>query len=559
VTPSALLLTLRQLADFAEIRGASHEAIEWRRLAAGIEHAGADEIPRLADLARANRLADVSNLPPALARRLRDLLLLNDTDRALDNVRSELPWLIRQLLRSGAFDSAEATLLARQGIVTFPDLELALHDDRAIGPLAPVQERLRTAATMLHGARPRVTLGRAAELLDQLILLLAAACPQAAAVVPAGDVRRFEPLVHSLVIVAAASDPVVALESLASAIAVRVLHRTTRRAVVEYQQSEVDIRVSAPDEYGTVLHTATGSRAHVATLRSRQSVRLAAREEDVYAQFGLPLIPPELRHGAGEVEAAAEGRLPELISREHIRGDLHMHTTYSDGRDSLVEMVRTCAGLGYEYIAITDHSERAAASRTLSLDTLERQRDEIARVRTRYPSLTILHGVEVDIMPDGSLDFPDSVLQTLDIVLASLHDPAGHGRAQLTARYLAAIEHPFVNVITHPSNRLVGRDEGYELDFDVIFAAAIRTGTALEIDGAPTHLDLDGLHARDAMRAGVTFTVDSDCHRARLLDRQMRFGVGTARRGWVERGSVLNTRSLADVRAFIAAKRARQR
>jgi DNA polymerase (family 10) len=222
-------------------------------------------------------------------------------------------------------------------------------------------------------------------------------------------------------------------------------------------------------------------------------------------------------------------------------------------------MVQVSAALGYEYIAITDHSERAAAPKTVTIDGLARQRDEIERLRDRFPTLTILHGIEVDIMPDGSLDFADDVLETLDIVLASLHDRHGDDPARLTRRCLSAIAHPLVNIISHPANRLVGRDEGYELDFPAIYAAAAATGTALEIDGAPTHLDLDGGHARMAVAAGVTVAIDSDCHRARLLDRQMRFGVGTARRGWVAPRQVLNTRGIDEVRAFIAAKRPARR
>jgi DNA polymerase (family 10) len=191
-----------------------------------------------------------------------------------------------------------------------------------------------------------------------------------------------------------------------------------------------------------------------------------------------------------------------------------------------------------------DHrsSERAAASRTLTRADLGRQRDEIARIRERYPQLEILHGVEADIMPDGRLDFPDAALEPLDIVLASLHDSAGHDAKALTRRAVQAIRHPLVTVFTHPANRIVGRRAGYPLDFDALYAAAAETGTALEVDGAPAHIDLDGEHARAAIAAGVTLTIDSDCHRARWLDRQMRFGIGTARRGWVEPRHVLNAR-----------------
>jgi DNA polymerase (family 10) len=234
-----------------------------------------------------------------------------------------------------------------------------------------------------------------------------------------------------------------------------------------------------------------------------------------------------------------------------------MHTTYSDGQDTLEGMIGSCAALGYEYIAITDHSEHSGASRSITRDLLARQRDEIERLRSKYESLAILHGVEVDILPNGTLDFPDDVLERLDIVLASLHDAARHDPATLTRRCLAAIRHPLVNVITHPANQLVGRRSGYELDYPAIYAAAAETGTALEVDGAPGHLDLDGEHARAAVAAGVTLTIDSDCHRAKALARQMAFGVGTARRGWVEPSHVLNTRPLPAVLEFVAAKRRR--
>ena len=206
-------------------------------------------------------------------------------------------------------------------------------------------------------------------------------------------------------------------------------------------------------------------------------------------------------------------------------------------------------------MAITDHSSGAAASRTLARHDIAHQREEIEELRDRFPGMTILHGIEVDILPDGRLDFEDAILEQFDIVLASLHDHARQDADRLTRRSLAAIRHPLVNVLCHPANQLVGHFDGYALDFDALYAAAVETGTALEIDGAPSHLDLDGTHARAAAAAGVTLSIDSDCHRVEALGRQMRFGVGTARRGWVEPRHVLNTRPLSELREFIAAKR----
>jgi DNA polymerase (family X) len=256
------------------------------------------------------------------------------------------------------------------------------------------------------------------------------------------------------------------------------------------------------------------------------------------------------------VTAAERGELPRLVAVEHIRGDLHMHTAWSDGRNSVADMVSASKQLAYEYIAITDHSERSPASRTLAEAEIEQQREEIEALRARVRGIEILHGVEVDIMPGGELDFDDELLEGFDIVLASLHMAGGDDEQQLTERYLRAIRHPLVNVITHPTNRSPARTDGYRLDFDRLFAAAAETGTAMEIDGAPGHLDMDGELARKAVAAGVTVTIDSDCHRLDALARQMEFGIGTARRGWIEPSHVLNTRSFEDVRAFVARKRA---
>ena len=557
MTAEGLAGTLRQLADFAEVRGASAEAADWRRLASDVERAGDDQPGRLAGLARRDQLGELAGLQPPLQAQLRTLLLTGYHDR-LPSALTALPWLLRRLLERNLVDSSGAAALARQGIVTLGDLQSAIQEERLPSHPGISGDTLGPAADALASERALVPLGRAIDILEHFVLLLAAVCPDLSPSVPVGDVRRVEPLVELLALAASAPDPPRALDRICEQPAVQqVLHRTARRALVLYQQLEVDLRIAAADEFGTVLYAATGSRAHLGAMRSRQRrTRLCAREEDVYAQAGLPWIPPELRQGTGEVEAAAAGALPVLVERTDIRGDLHMHSTYSDGRDPLAEMVQEAASLGYEYIAITDHSERSAAIRTLTPDALARQADEVARLRERFPQLVILHGIEVDIMPDGRLDFADDVLERLDLVLASLHDRAGHDRARLTRRCLAAIHHPLVNVITHPANQLVGRDTGHDLDFPAIYEAAARTGTALEIDGAPGHLDMDGAHAREAIAAGVTVTIDSDCHRARLLDKQMRLGVGTARRGWVERRHVLNAQPVAAVRAFVAAKRA---
>jgi DNA polymerase (family 10) len=398
----------------------------------------------------------------------------------------------------------------------------------------------------------------------------------ATSLTPTGSMRRFAPDVGdaSLLATLASSHPADALTRFAALpMATGILGRSASMVSILTPKGRATFHLAAPEDFGAALVWHTGSRRHIDALRARAEVmefdfeggRLQRRggpplrtpsEEDLYRLLELPFIPPELREHGDEVAAAARGALPCLVAGTHIRGDLHMHTTWSDGRDTLDDMVFASKALGYEYVAITDHSERAASSRTLAAADVPRQRDEIARLRSLVPGFTLLHGVEVDIMRDGSLDFDDEQLAQFDIVLASLHDHAGQSGDALTERYLRAIRHPLVNVITHPANRSPAQSGGYDLDFDRIFQAAVDTGTALEIDGAPGHLDMDGVVARRAVAAGATVTIDSDSHRADALTRQMTFGIGTARRGWIEPRHVLNARGIDAVSAFVAAKRA---
>lgn len=549
---------VRHLADLYDIRG--EDGGELRTAVDALQRLSAPDTARLLQAARDDRFEGVHGFSTRVRRTIRDIALVG-SEGATSALRARLPWLLRHLLDTSIVTCDQAAVMVRDlGILTLDDLDAAIADGRILKLAPPVADRLRdAAATLALDPRPTI-LSRARELLDTFRSAIASSCPSITESWIAGDTRRYEPLVRSLVLVAVTTDVPGAIASLAELQGVDdVLHRSGRRAILSGLESEIDVRFAGPDDLGTVLFTATGSHAHVAAITRRRRPGLCARETDVYARAALPWIPPEIRHDTGEIDAAASGRLPRLVSREEIRGDLHMHTTSSDGQDTLETMVAAAAALGYEYIAITDHSTNASASRTITIDGLKRQREAIESLRERYPAMAILHGIEVDILPDGSLDFPDSVLERLDIVLASLHDAAGQDGPTLTRRCLQAIRHPLVNVITHPTNRLVGRRDPYPLDYQAIYEAAVETGTALEIDGGPSHLDLDGERAREAVAAGVTLTIDSDCHRARALERQMDFGIGTARRGWVEARHVLNARPLAEVRAFVAAKRGRGR
>ena len=396
-------------------------------------------------------------------------------------------------------------------------------------------------------------------------------------VMPLGSLRRWAPDVGDVSLLAVAQ-PAAHDEVLDGFLRLppvtAVLARLPSSVEAATDRGRVRLHVTTPEDAGAALVWHTGSRRHTDQLQNRaRGVGLVLRdgllsrlngalvstpdEEDVYRRLNLPFIAPELREGLDEIDIAERGGLPALVSASDIRGDLHMHSTWSDGRDSIQHMVLAAKQLGYEYVAVTDHSERAFASRKLLALEIPIQREEIHALRARIHGIEILHGIEVDIMPDGSLDFSDAQLEGFDIVLASLHDDHGDEGPRLTERYMQAMRNPMVNIITHPANRAPALSPGYDLDYERLFETAVATGTAMEVDGAPGHLDMDGAVARRAANAGVMLAIDSDCHRAEALERQMRFGIGTARRGWVQASHVLNARSADDVRAFVARKRGR--
>ena len=490
---------------------------------------------------------------------------------------ADMPADLRWLFESGAVTLEQLAAVHRAlGATSAADLAAAIHDQRmsgAAGLDATVESAIASALPTLRTHIPRIPLGRAIGIAEP-ILHHVRSIPGVQWAEPAGSLRRGEELIGDIELIVSTDRAGEAIdEFLRGQNVTRTLHRSPRRLYVLIDRVQVGIRFPEPDNAGASLLYLTGSAAHFDALRAHaQSIgwRLTSRglhaaadgalrpaptEAEIYSALGLPWVPPEIRQGEDEVAIAARGELPVLVASEDIRGDLHMHSTYSDGRDSIDAMVEACRALGYEYMAITDHSQHSAATRSLTVDGVKRQADEIAALRERFDDITILHGCEVDILIDGTLDFPDRVLEQFDIVLASLHERAGQEGDKLLKRYLAAMRHPLVTMITHPTNRLVPYREGYDLDYDRLFEAAAETKTILEVDGAPAHLDLDGALARRAVAAGAMVSVDSDSHRTDVLERQMYLGIVTARRGWVEPRHVANTRSIADLRALIAAKR----
>ena len=393
---------------------------------------------------------------------------------------------------------------------------------------------------------------------------------------PAGALRRFEPTVGDLLVLAAGDDPRAAVTAWADSLPAADVRWRSRDAVTFlWDGEEITLRAVAETALGAALVHYSGSREHVAQLAGRareRGLRLTPAglvDADRPCPTGLHrsgLSTPRSicrgsRRSGGTASTrsrsrnAARSRRP---SRWPTSRAICTRTRCGAMAATPTEtVIRSARALGYRYLAITDHSPTSKASRTLSIEGIAQQAREIEALRPAYPELTILHGCEVDILPDGSLDLPDPVMAGLDIVLASLHDAAGQPPDRLLARYLGAMAHPLISVVTHPANRMPGRANGYDLEWDRFFAAARDTGTAVEVDGAPGHLDLDGHLARQAVETGATVVIDSDGHFAERFGRQMRMGVGTAARGGVEARHVLNARGLDAVRTFIADKRRR--
>jgi DNA polymerase (family X) len=551
--------SLSMMAAIAAMRGRAADAADLSSVAA-----------RLASGERDAAHTDTGTVREALAR-IRDL----GAESAIDEALAEVPQDLRRLATSGHLDvPAVAELHRLTGATSLGELSDRLASQGLAGAVEPtLMERARAAIAQASATRPRIPLGRAWSLLDPVLSAIRDASPEIERIVATGSFRRFAAVTGDLDVLAVSADPVrTSARLMGLPFISSVLHAGRDKVVVRFDRAELTIHIVTPDVFVPRLVSLTGSSAHVWQVRQRAAslgltltrdalldhdgrARAIASEDDLYAALDLAPVAPELREGEGEVEAAARRELPRLLCHEQIRGDLHMHTDWSDGRDSLETMLLAAEALGYEYVAITDHSQTSAIARGLDVDRLERQIEAVAAAREKHPTMAILQGSEVDILPDGSLDFPDRVLERLDLVLASLHDMAGHSGAQLTDRYIQAMRNPFVHIVTHPTNRLVPNRDGYTLDEPRLFEGAVQTGTILEIDGAPGHLDMDGAMARRAIAAGALVSVDGDCHRADLLGRHMLFAVGTARRGWVEARHVVNALPLEGLRARLTAKR----
>jgi DNA polymerase (family X) len=459
-------------------------------------------------------------------------------------------------------------LIDHLGIRDRDDLEKAIKSNklrniRGFGPR--IEERIRESL-LRHdaGQSKRILYPEAARIASQLTEHLRK-CGAIRALEVAGSFRRRRETVGDLDVVAAAGDSVTAMKHF---IAFPGITRVTgsgetKTTVLLKSGLQIDLRVIPPKSFGAALAYFTGSKSHNVHLRRiaqerglllneyglfRNGVVVASRsEKDIYQALELPFIPPELREDRGEIEAAAVGKLPKLIERNDLRGDLHTHSLYTDGRASIEEMARKAHENGLEYIAITDHSRRVAMTHGLDPKRLYEQQCEIERIARHLEGLTVLRGIEVDILEDGSLDLPDKALSELDWVVASVHYKLEQSPLQMTRRLIKAIRNPNVDVIGHPSGRLLGHRDPSKFELSEILQVAREENCALEIDSQPERLDLNDSACIAAKQAGVKLVIASDAHSTRDFEL-LEYGINQARRGWIEKDDVLNTRVLKNLR-----------
>ena len=378
----------------------------------------------------------------------------------------------------------------------------------------------------------------------------------------AGSLRRMSETVANIDIIASADNGTEVVERFADLGFVKEVLRKTENSAQILTQTGVrtSLLVVEPDCYGSALQNLTGSRSHNARIREimaqkgfesdlmgvRNGTGYFSSEEEIYESLGLDYIPPEMREDRGEIEAARGGELPALVEIEDLRGDLHVHSTWSDGASTIRQMADKAASLGYQYLAITDHSPSSRIANGLSTKRLWQKKEEVERINAEGGVIKLLMGSEVDILPDGSLDYPDEVLRELDFVVASVHSSFSMEEDEMTKRICGALQNPNVDALGHPTGRLIGQREPYKVDIDAVIETAKNHGKALEINSSYKRLDLKDTHARKAVEAGVKIIVSTDAHRTQHLERII-FGVGTARRGWVKKTDVVNTYSLPEL------------
>ena len=561
-----------EMADLLEIRGDNPFRIRAYRNASRII---GDSGRELRDLVAANEdLTAIAGIGADLSKKIIEIVNTGKSE-ALDTLRKEFPDGITELLRIPGLGPKRVKVLWKDlGIESMAKLEQAAKNGKIRG-IAEFGEKIEQnilhsiQAKQVEGKRfLRAAIAPSAEALRSFV----EAMPGAKQVTLCGSYRRGRETVGDLDILAVANDATGIMDRFVKYDEVtKVLAKgDTKSSVILRSGIQADLRVVPAESFGAALQYFTGSQGHnVATRAIAQKLGLKLNEygltkgdevvagkteKDIYKALGLDLIPPELREGRGEIEAATAGKIPKLIELGDLKGDLHNHSTWSDGANTIEEMAAAAKARGFEYLAITDHSKRLTVANGLDEKRLLKQIDEIDELSAELKGIALLKGIEVDILDDGALDLSDDVLKRLDVVVGSVHSRFNLSHEKQTERVLRAMDNPYFTILGHPTGRLLLERPAFEVDVPKIIAHASKRGCFLELNANPHRLDLHDVHCKMAREAGVLISIDCDAHSTKDFENQIH-GIVQARRGWLEKGDVLNTRSLAQLRSLLKKSR----
>jgi DNA polymerase (family X) len=567
---SDIAVVFENIADLLELKGENKFKVRaYSRAAQVISHLS-QEMELM--LEEGHDFRDIQGIGEAIAKKSVELINTGKL-QFYEDLKAQFPDGIISLLDIPGIGPKTAHRLATElGVGSVEQLEQAISDGR-VASLERMGEK--TAANILHAIEAfrrkdsRIPLGEALPVVDEVIAALQKV-PGVRNLMAAGSLRRFRETVGDIDLMGTADDPESVIAAFVKLPQVRQVlsHGPTKASAILPKGLQADLRMVEHDSFGSLLQHFTGSKEHNVALRTRtqaQGLSLSEYgitdvktgevhkfidEHSFYRFLGLQYIPPEIREDMGEIDLAARNAIPELVELINIKGDLHSHTTASDGLDSMEDMAKAAKALGYEYLAITDHSSGRNIPTEKKLDRVQRQTAEIKRINSLSLGIHLLDGVEVDIRADGSLDLPDDVLAGLDIVIASVHSSFLQEKAQMTRRVIGAIENPNVDIVAHPTCRKIGEREPVDIDLEAVFRAAAKYGKAMEINSMPERLDLKDLHAYRARELGAMLSVGTDSHATVHLGL-MKFGIGVARRAWCRPGDILNTRPLTEVLQFL--------
>ena len=571
---SKVATVFQDIADLLEIKGENvFKMRAYQKAARAIDH-----YPRELKIIieEGEDLRNIPGVGQAIAKKTVELITTGKLDY-YENLKAELPQGITNLLAIPGIGPKTAKKLSSElGISSVAELESAINEGQ-VAELLGLGEK--TADSILHQIRAlrrkdqRIPIGEALPVVEDIVTALSP-IRGVRNLTPAGSLRRFRETVGDIDLMGTADDPAQVISAFAALpqVAQVLAQGSTRASAIVRDGLQIDLRMVEHECFGSLLQYFTGSKLHNISLRERgrkQGLKLSeygiavmvtgslekfSTEEEFYHRLGLQYIPPELREAQGEIEKAEQEAIPKLVELADIKGDLHIHTGWSDGHDSIEELALAARDMGYQYIAITDHSAGRGIAHGLDAERLRKQLAEIRALNERLTGIHVLAGVEVDIRADGSLDLPHEVLSELDIVIAAVHSAMHQSQEKMTRRVLQAVEDPDVDVLAHPTCRLMSGREPVAIDLEAILRAAARNDKIVEINAMPDRLDLKDIHSLRARDLGVKLAIGTDAHSIAHLGF-MRFGVGIARRAWCEPQHVLNTLPLAELLAVLNGNR----